>query len=81
VSLQWKRLSSRVQTADDRFRLPALSTLAAGIRFESTLRGHPWSVRLDGTNLTQAQGLHISAVGLVLPEQPRQVQLTFAIET
>ena len=81
VSLQWKRLSARVQTTDDRFRLPALSTLAAGVRFESTHRGHPWSIRLDGTNLTQAQGLHISPVGLVLPEQSRQVQLTFAIET
>ncbi len=66
---------------NDRFRLPALSTLAAGVRFESTHRGHPWSIRLDGTNLPQAQGLHISPVGLVLPEQSRQVQLTFAIET
>ena len=80
ASLQWKRLSSRVATNDDQYWLAPLSTLAAGVRYESKLDGHPLSVRLDGTNLTNARGLHLSTVGLVMPELDRRFGITLAVD-
>jgi iron complex outermembrane recepter protein len=81
ASLQWNWLSRRVQTADDRYYLPALSTLTAGLRYESKLQGHPCSMRLDIKNLTDARGLHVSQLGLVVPELGRRFLLTLAFDT
>lgn len=81
TSVQWNWLSRRVQTADDRYYLPALSTLNAALRYESTLRGHPWSVRFDLRNLTDARGLHVSQLQLVVPELGRRFMLTLAFDT
>ena len=81
ASLQWNWLSRRVATADDRYYLPALSTLTAGVRYESTLRGHNWSLRFDAKNLTDATGLHVSPLGLVVPELGRRFMLTLAFDT
>jgi iron complex outermembrane receptor protein len=80
ASLQWNRLSSRVATTDDSIYLPALSTLAAGIRYHWTLRSRPWTLRLDGLNLTDARGLHVSNLDAVLPEQRRRFMLTLATD-
>ncbi len=80
VSLQWNRLSSRVETTDNSSYLPALSTLGAGVRYHLTWLAHPWSARLDGFNLTNASGLHVSSLDAVLPEQGRRFQLTLATD-
>jgi iron complex outermembrane recepter protein len=81
INGQWNYFSPRVVTADDRYYLPALSTFGAGLRYSSDLLGHPWSLRLDGWNLTNAQGLHVSSVWYLSPELQRRVQLTFSIDT
>ena len=80
ASVQWKRLSSRVATGDDRYWLPPLATLAAGVRYESKLRSHPVTVRLDGFNLTNARGLHLSELGLVMPELDRRFLINCALD-
>jgi len=80
ASLQWNRLSSRVATTDDGIYLPALATLAAGLRYHWTLRSRPWTLRLDGFNLTDARGLHVSNLDAVLPEQGRRFMLTLATD-
>ena len=79
-SLQVARLSSRVATLDDQSTLPPLTTLSAGLRFESKLRSHPFSVRLDAMNLTNARGLHLTPVGQVVPELGRRFMLSIAID-
>ena len=80
ASLQWNRLSRRVATTDNGTYLPALATLGAGVRYHWTLRSHPWTVRLDGFNLTDARGLHVSSLDAVLPEQGRRFMLTLATD-
>jgi iron complex outermembrane receptor protein len=80
ASIQWNRLSSRVSTSDDGIYLPALSTLAAGVRYHWTLRSRPWTLRLDGFNLTGARGLHVTNLEVVLPEQGRRFMLTVATD-
>ena len=80
ASLQWSRLSSRVATTDNSNYLPALSTLAAGVRYRWTFRSHPWTLRLDGFNLTNSRGLHLSSLDAVLPEQGRRFMLTLATD-
>jgi len=80
ASLQWNRLSPRVATTDNSTYLPELATLEAGVRYHSTLWSHPWTVRLDGFNLTDARGLHVSSLEVVLPEQGRRFMLTLATD-
>jgi len=80
ASVQWNRLSSRVETTDDATYLPALATLVAGVRYHWSLRSHPWTVRLDGFNLTNARGLHVSSLDVVLPEQCRRFMLSLATD-
>jgi iron complex outermembrane receptor protein len=80
ASLQWNRLSSRYSTSDDLQRLPPLATVGAGARYQWKLRENSWTLRFDGFNLTNAQGLHVSALGLVLPEQSRHYALTLATD-
>jgi iron complex outermembrane receptor protein len=80
ASAQWNRLSSRVATTDNSIYLPALSTLAAGVRYRWTLRSRPWTLRVDGFNLTDSRGLHVSNLDVVLPEQRRRFMLTLATD-
>lgn len=80
ASLQWNRLSSRVATTDNADYLSPLATLGAGIRYRWALLARPWSIRLDGFNLTDARGLHVSNLDLVLPEQGRRYTLTLATD-
>jgi iron complex outermembrane receptor protein len=80
ASLEWRRLSARVADNNDRYWLPPLNTLTAGIRFESKARNHPLSLRLEEINVTNAEGLHLSQVGVVLPEFGRRFALTFALD-
>jgi hypothetical protein len=78
--VQWNRLSSRVETTDNAAYLPALATLAAGVRYHWSLRSRPWTLRLDGFNLTNARGLHVSSLDVVLPEQGRRFMLALATD-
>jgi iron complex outermembrane receptor protein len=80
ASLQWNRLSPRVATTDNSIYLPALATLGAGIRYRWTRLARPWTARLDGFNLTNARGLHVSSLDVVLPEQARRYALTVATD-
>jgi iron complex outermembrane receptor protein len=80
ASLQINRLSSRVATTDNSIYLPGLATVAAGLRYHWTLRSRPWSLRLDGYNLTDAHGLHVTNLEVVLPEQRRRFMLTLATD-
>jgi iron complex outermembrane receptor protein len=80
ASAQWNRLSSRVATTDNAIYLPALDTLAAGIRYHWTMRAKPWNLRLDAFNLTDSRGLHVSDLEVVLPEQGRRIMLTLATD-
>ena len=41
---------------------------------------HPWTVRLDGFNLTDARGLHVWSLDVVLPEQSWRFMLTLATD-
>lgn len=80
ASLQWNRLSSRYATSDDRLQLPPLATVGAGVRYQWKLREKSWTLRFDGFNLTNAQGLHVSVLDLVVPEQGRRFALTLATD-
>jgi iron complex outermembrane recepter protein len=80
ASLQWNRLSSRVATTTNDDYLPPLATLGAGVRYHWTQLAHQWNARLDGFNLTNARGVHVSSLDLVLPEQGRRFMLTLAAD-
>jgi iron complex outermembrane receptor protein len=80
ASVQLNRLSSRVATTDNSVYLPALTTLAAGVRYHWTLRGSPWTLRLDGFNLNDARGMHVTDLEALLPEQGRRFMLTLATD-
>jgi iron complex outermembrane receptor protein len=80
ASLQWNRLSSRVATSDDAADLPVLATLAAGVRYHRTVGSYAWTVRLDGFNLTDTRGLHVSNQEVLLPEPARRFMLTIATD-
>jgi iron complex outermembrane recepter protein len=80
ASLQWNRLAPRVATTDNAVYLPQLATLAAGVRYQGSFRSHPWTVRLDGFNLTDARGLHLLTLDAVLSEQRRRFMLTLAAD-
>jgi iron complex outermembrane receptor protein len=81
ASLQWTKLSSRVETDDDRYELPPLSTLNAGVRYTRKLFDHPISMRFDVANLTNASGLAISPLYVVLPQDRWNFILTVAIDS
>jgi len=80
ASVQWNRLSRRVATADDATDLPVLTTLGAGVRYRGTLGPYALTVRLDGFNLTDTRGLHVSSQDLVFPEPARRFMLTVATD-
>lgn len=79
-SLQWTRLSSRVETVDDSVYLPQFWTLNAGLRYRLKLNNSTCLIRLDGYNLTNARGLHLSSLELVVPEQIKRYMLTLAVD-
>ena len=80
ASVQWNRLASRVATTDNTDYLPALSTLSAGVRYHWVMRGSPWNLRFDAFNLTDAQGLHVTTLEVLVPEQGRRFMLTLATD-
>ena len=80
ASLQWTRLSARVETNDDRFRLPPLNTVNVGIRYITRLANRECSARLDVGNLTNAGGLTLSSVYLAVPQLRRNYTLTLAAD-
>ena len=82
TSLQWTYLSSRVETTDDRYRLPPLNTLNLGLRHLFRLGDRPCSARLDIGNVTNAAGLTFSSAYayLVIPQLPRNYTLTLAAD-
>lgn len=82
TSLQWTSLSSRVETTDDRYRLPPLRTLNVGVRYLFRLIDRSCSARLDIGNVTNAAGLTFSSAYayLVVPQLPRNYTLTLAAD-
>ena len=80
ASLQLNRLSARVATTDDSVYLPSFTTLGAGVRYQWLGFTHPWTVRLDGFNLTDAQGLNLSSLEAVLPDLGRRFVLSLATD-
>jgi len=80
ASLQLNRLSARVATTDDLVYLPAFTTLGAGVRYQWLWFTHPWTVRLDGFNLTDAPGLNLSGLEAVLPDLGRRFVLSLATD-
>lgn len=76
ASLQWNWYSSRVGTTDDRYKLPPLTILSAGLRYAGRFRDHPLAIRVDALNLTDSKGLHVSNVGLVVPELGRRASIS-----
>jgi iron complex outermembrane receptor protein len=81
-SLQWTWLSARVETTDDRYRLPPLNTLNVGIRYATRLFSRLCSARFDIGNVTNASGLTFSSAyyGLAVPQLPRNYTLTLAAD-
>jgi iron complex outermembrane receptor protein len=80
TSLQWKWLSARVSTSDDRYHLPPLNTLNVGVRYTTRLLAHPWSLRLDIDNVTNTRGLALGTDFSVVPNLPRNYTLTVAAD-
>jgi iron complex outermembrane receptor protein len=80
ASAQWTRLSSRVETDNDLYALPPLSTLNVGLRLARKCLAYPCSLRLDIANLTNASGLTISPQYVLLPQLRRNYMLTAAID-
>jgi iron complex outermembrane recepter protein len=80
ASMQWTRLSSRVETDSDLYELPSLSILNAGVRFEHKCLNHPCSLRFDVANVTNASGLTISPQYMLLSQLHRNYMLTAAID-
>jgi iron complex outermembrane recepter protein len=82
ASLQWTSLSARVETTDDRYRLPPLDTLNVGVRYVGRLGGRPCSARLDVGNITNAAGVTFSSAYayLVVPQLPRNYTFTLAVD-
>lgn len=80
ASVQLNHLSSRYETSDDRYQLPALTTLAFGARYRWVRDKRSWTLRLDASNLSNAQGLHVSSLGVVLPEQGRRFAITLGAD-
>ncbi len=80
ASVQWNYLSSRAVTQDDANWLPRFTTISAGVRYESTVRGHPLTIRFDAVNLTDARGLRVTSLEQVIPDLGRRLALSVAID-
>ena len=80
AQLQITRLSGAAATADDRSFLGALTVLAVGMRYDSTIHKRPLSVRLDVQNVANAEGIRLTTVGQLTPQPARRITLVFAID-
>jgi outer membrane receptor protein involved in Fe transport len=80
TSMQWTWLSARVETSDDRYRLPPLGALNFGVRYLLKLPTHQFSARLDIGNVTNATGLTLSSQYLATPQLGRNYTLTLAAD-
>jgi outer membrane receptor protein involved in Fe transport len=80
TSVQWTWLSARVETSDDRYRLPPFGALNVGIRYLLKLSTHQFSARLDVGNLTNATALTLSSLYLATPQLGRNYTLTLAAD-
>jgi iron complex outermembrane receptor protein len=80
TSMQWSWLSARVETSDDRYRLPPLGVLNVGVRYLLRLSTQQFSARLDISNVTNATGLTLSSLYLVTPQLGRNYTLTLAAD-
>jgi hypothetical protein len=78
--MQWSWLSARVETSDDRYRLPPLGVLNVGVRYLLRLSTHQFSARLDIGNVTNATGLTLSSLYLVTRQLARNYTLTLAAD-
>lgn len=79
-SLQLTHLSARVAALDDSQRLPPLTVLDAGLRYQVHGERRTLTARLDVTNLANATGLRVSAVGQVQPQFGRQLLLNLSVD-
>ena len=80
TSMQWTWLSARVETTDDRYRLPPLGALNVGVRYLLKLSMHQFSARMDIGNVTNAAGLTLSSQYLAIPQLGRNYTLTLAAD-
>jgi iron complex outermembrane receptor protein len=80
TSMQWTWLSARVETSDDRYRLPPLGVLNAGVRYLFRLSTHQVSARLDIGNALNATGLMLSSQYLATSQLGRNYTLTLAAD-
>lgn len=80
TTLQWTSLSARVQTGDNLYRLPPLTTLNVGLRYWFKLFNRPGSARLDVANVTNATGLTLSPAYIAVPQLPRNYTFTVAAD-
>jgi len=80
ASLQWTWLSARVETSDDRYKLPPVGTLNVGVRYMFRVLTRPCSVRLDVGDVTNAAALTLSTVYLAVPQLRRTYTLTLAAD-
>ncbi len=80
AQMQLTRLSGAVATADDSALLAPLTVLSIGLRYESTLRNYPMSIRLDVQNVTNTEGIRLTTVDQLIPQPARRITLVFAID-
>jgi len=80
TSMQWTWLSARVETSDDRYRLPPLGVLNAGVRYLFRLSTHQVSARLDIGNVLNATGLMLSSQYLATSQLGRNYTATLAAD-
>src|SRR5262249_26780400 len=80
ATLQWNSLSSRVETGDDRYRLPPLNTLNVGLRYLFNAFHRGCSARLDVANVTNARGLTLSSTYMAVPQLVRNYTFIFAAD-
>lgn len=80
TSLQWTWLSARVETSDDRYRLPPFGALNVGVRYLLKLSTHQFSARLDVGNVTNTTGLTLSSQYLATPQLGRNYTLTLVAD-
>jgi len=80
TSVQWTWLSARVETSDDRYRLPPFGALNVGIRYLLKLSTHQFSARLDVGNVANATALTLSSLYLATPQLGRNYTLTLAAD-
>ena len=50
------------------------------MRYQWLWSTHPWTLRLDGFNLTDAPGLNLSSLEAVLPDLGRRFVLSLATD-